>query len=113
MDFIWPPRSSRMDFIWPPRSRCEIHHYSTRFAHRGCKTRSISDQIAKVQRLTVNAIRPVSGNVKNADTFAPLPRQCFVADNLSSPLGEGAFVSDRRYARRPLKSSRAARSGAR
>ena len=59
-----------MDFIWPPRSRCEIHHYSARCAHVGCKTRSMSDQIAKVQRLTANAMCLVFGNVKKADTFA-------------------------------------------
>src|SRR2546429_3900881 len=61
-----------MDFIWPPRLCCEIHHYSRCFAHPRCKTRSISDQIAKVQRLTANAKRKVFGNVKNADTLAPL-----------------------------------------
>ncbi len=80
-----------MDFIWPPRLCCEIHHYSRCFAHPRCKTRSISDQIAKVQRLTANAKRPVFGNVKNADTFAPLSPSCFVADNLSSPLRRGRF----------------------
>jgi hypothetical protein len=61
--------ASTVIFIRPPRSRCEIHHYSTRFADPGCKTRSIYDQIAKVQRLTANASRTVSGNVKNGDIF--------------------------------------------
>ena len=80
-----------MDFIWPPRLCCEIHHYSRCFAHPRCKTRSISDQIAKVQRLTANAKRPVFGNVKNADTLAPLSPSCFVAHNLSSPLRRARF----------------------
>ena len=80
-----------MDFIWPPRLCCEMHRYSTRFAPPGCKTRSISDQIAKVQRLTANAKRKVFGNVKNADTLAPLSPSCFVAHNLSSPLRRARF----------------------
>jgi len=80
-----------MDFIWPPRLCCEIHRYSTCFAHPCCKTRSISDQIAKVQRLTANAKRKVFGNVKNADTLAPLSPSCFVAHNLSSPLRRARF----------------------
>jgi hypothetical protein len=42
----------------------------------------MSDQIAKVQRLTANATCLLFGNVKNADTFAPLSSPCFVADNL-------------------------------
>ena len=93
-----------MDFIWPPRLCCEIHRYSTCFAHPCCKTRSISDQIAKVQRLTANAKRKVFANVKNADTLAPLSPSCFVAHNLSSPLRRADFGSDRRHARLSLKS---------
>jgi hypothetical protein len=76
MDFIWPPRSCSETYITIPR---------TSFMD-GCKRRSSSDQIAKVQPLTANVVCPSFGNVRNVDTFAKLRQTHFVGDKLSHPL---------------------------
>ena len=67
------------------------------FADACCKTRSISDQSAKVQPLTANAVCPGFRNVKNADTFLRGRRRCFVADNLLYPFRRRVICHPNEY----------------